>query len=200
LLLNYNFPIDQYQYSDVPLAEYQRWADLEQTLWDEAKIVAESSERQQYRILTVPDVLPSVSTLNTHAKAVTSSTLKILDQPEKWFILELWKWVGQLNGTNWWQDWKAKDLNKVNLIFQHSGKWFVINMGYWHSFFENAKAEDHSNWNTADLHFKPMQLQKYMVRMLMQVQGQAVVADTDEIRTGNVDASIQAGSSYWRDP
>lgn len=192
LLLNYNFPVDQYQYSDVPLAEYQRWADLEQTLWDEAKIVAESSERQQYRILTVPDVLPSVSTLNTHAKAVTPNTLKILDQPEKWFILELWKWVGQLNGTTWWQDWKAKDLNKINLIFQHQGKWFVINMGYWHSFFEEAKKEDHNALNTADLHFKPIQLQKYMVRMLMQVQGQAVVADSDAIRTTDIEESIQA--------
>jgi len=190
LIVNYNFPIDLYQYSDIPLSEYQQWADLEQTAWDNALQVSHQSQRHQYRFIQVPDVLPSLSTLNAGSNTITPNLLKILDQPEKWFILELWKWLKQDRSVTWWKEWSAKDFDKLNLIFQHHDRWCLINMGYWHSFFETSvAAEDHS-LNHAHLRFKTQQLQKYLMRMLMQVQSQASGMDTEALSAADIEATF----------
>lgn len=191
VIVNYNFPTELYQYNNVPMADYQQWADLEQTLWDEALVIAHESNRHQFRIIEVPDILPSISTLNANSKGVTASTLKVLDQPEKWFILELWKWLKQDNGRTWWRDWTMADFDKMNLVFRHQEKWFLLNMGYWYSFFESVPKEEVHSLNHDKLKFKPIQMQKYMMRMLMQVQASSTVQlDTDAVRTSDVESEL----------
>jgi hypothetical protein len=41
----------------------------------------------------------------------------------------LWKWFGPERNDSLFKEIDSKHLNKINLIFVESGKWFVLNLG-----------------------------------------------------------------------
>lgn len=165
LVLNYGFVPKIYRYVRSLYTEYYKWWNLEKTLWKSVNQTAKVTQRDQFVFVSLPKILPSVSSLNNYSKVFNSSLVKIFDTPESLFLLEVWKWLSEDNRENSiFSDLDKESLSKINIVFQESGSWVMINLGVLSNWRYVASEESDV---TQKVRIEPAQLQRRFLRLLM---------------------------------
>lgn len=129
-LLVYNYAILSHtsRYLGNFFAGYNKWYNINSTCWQKISETAKLN-RQNFLVCKLPDTIPSMTQLRRGMKEMTRSTLQLFDSPEKLFILELWKWLGPERHNSMLAQVAVEDMKHVNLIWQESDSWFVLNLG-----------------------------------------------------------------------
>jgi len=159
LVVNYGLLPHRYRYTKTFMAPYNKWFNIQNTIYDTMKRYLAETNRSQYLPCYLPTRLPSVQQLTRGSKAFNASILKIFNSPSSLFILDFWKWLGEQRDESLWHRFSREELARINLIWIESGKWMVINLGLldsWRKSSEYPKAM-----------IAPKQMQRRFLRLLM---------------------------------
>ena len=195
VVYNYGFIPSMYRYMRSFYTEYYKWWNTEAAVWKNIEKVANENDRNQFIVCKLPRILPSVPDLLLGTKTVSQKTVKIFNSPESLFLLELWKWFGEHRETSLLNNLSEKNYDKVNLIFQESGRWFVMNLGRMNRWRTATKAELEANPEANKKGIEARQLQRRILRLLMtlfQVRtvGSADVTQVAEKTTEATDTGV----------
>jgi len=169
LVTNYNYLDVIYRYVDLPMTKYYRWHNVQSTLWDNVNTIAKETNRNQFIFVNTPKELPSFSLLNMYVSRVNITLLKIFDNHDKLFILELWKWLNEeTKSTSFLSKIDPENLNKVNLVFNvPDGRSAVLNLGYLNSWIKGSENTTEFNNITQ---FSSLQVQKLFLKFMLTLQ------------------------------
>lgn len=184
LLINHYGYLDSlYRYVDLPMTLYNKWWNVQDTLWSSVNDIANDSNRNQFVFIDIPNELPGFSILKLFATRVTVPMLKIFDSPDKLSLLEFWKWLHpETRDTSVISRVSQDNLNKVNIVFTNSEQQsVVINLGYLNSW---IKDQPNTSEFATVMQVQPEQLQKIILKCWMACQVITDVSiDTDETIT-----------------
>lgn len=131
-----------YRYMKSLYSEYFKWWNQEAALWKNVAKVAKESDRHQFIRVRLPRILPSVPDYVIGASGeVNQRTIKLFRDPESRFLLELWKWMGNERKSSLLGQIPEECLDRVNVIFEESGKWLFVNLGLLNSWRKDTKEE-----------------------------------------------------------
>ena len=165
MVLNYDFIAKLYRYTRSFYSEYYKWWNIEKTLWKNADQTASISNRNQFVFSNLPKILPSISSLNNSSKTVNASTIRFFNSYESLFILEIWKWLSaEYRQESTLSDIKSENLSKINIVFQESNNWVVVNLGVLNSWRTTA---GEASGVLQKVNISSPDLQKRFLRMLM---------------------------------
>lgn len=172
-----------YRYVKSVFSSYFAWKNVQGTVWDTvAEMVKSSGDRQHLIPCRLPTRLPPVSVLQSAEKNFSRSAMAHFSEPESLFLLDMWRWLGNHRDQSLMGKIDAEHLSKVNLVWQDSGRWFVLNLGVLDSWRREAPSElskdamgdeegdEESSATSGGL--SPLQIQKRFLRMLMFLQAQ----------------------------
>lgn len=163
-VVNYALISRHYRYVRSFYADYYRWRNIQQTLWDKVGEIAKVSTRAQYVFVSVPQVLPSVARLNECAAGFDAAVLRKMNSHESLFLLEMWKWMSaQYREQSLFAKLTREQLDKVQLVIQDGDRWSMVNMGQLEDWRYIAGVSDPKQKHKT----KPEELQKHFLRMLM---------------------------------
>lgn len=186
VLIVYNYGIipKLYRYMRSFYTNYYKWWNLQAAVWKNINTVAGLVDRHQFIICNLPTILPSISDLRLAAKTMTLKVVKIFNNSDSLLILELWKWFGDARSESVMSNVSDENLDKINLIFQESGRYFVMNLGRMNRWRVATKEElaANPNANTKGLYAKQLQLRFLRLMMtLFQVRTVPVVDKVEEV-------------------
>lgn len=157
-------------------SDYNKWWNFQSTVWSKINEVTKNSDRQHFIFAELPKVLPSKNKLNEYSKLFTQAALTSFGGANSWFILELWKWFSEEHrAESMIPTMTQEQLAKVNIVYQESGRFLLINLGVLNKwrFVPMAKPTSAEEKEAYDKHqkqpvkIKPDQLQARFLRMLM---------------------------------
>ena len=179
LIVNYGFVLKAYRYIRSIYAEYFKWWNIQKTVWKNINDAANENDRQQFVFFNLPKTLPSVATLRLYTTVFNQQMVKIFNNPESLFLLELWKWldpdaraesiIGQV---------EDKNLFKINIVCQDGGKWMMFNLGVLNDWRYIANGEGNSNQKVK---IDPVQLQRQFLRSMMSFMSHRSIPE-DEVQ------------------
>lgn len=164
---NYAVLAHAYRYAKNLYSGYNKWWNIQATLWKHMADIAKQSDRPQFLRCSLPTLLPSRSLLNRASTTMTTKTLALFPEHASLFILELWKWLGENRASSVMGKLDADTLSKINLIWVESGSWFVINLGLLDKWRQTSEAEQKNGVAKKDKALDPDILQRRFLRMLM---------------------------------
>lgn len=167
LVINYAFLHRMYRYVRSLYTEYNKWWNINSAVWKNIAKIAEESDRNQFIVYNLPKLLPGLTSLKTAALGVTQRTVKDFHTAESLVLLELWKWCGEERETSLFNLVPLNRLNRVNLIFQESGKWFTVNLGVINDWRMATEAERLANPEAPSKGLNAQQFQRRMLRGIM---------------------------------
>lgn len=195
VILNYAYLNRMYHYAKQPLLEVYHWTNIHKTMIETSTNIADKSSRHQFLHIPVPDVLPSMNTLNNFENKITPNILKLLNEPSKFWFLEIWKWLeDNPKIPSIFSNMSDQQLEKLNIIFTHGGQWSLLNMGIFYGYFQSRKGKD----NSAAVSFHPKQMQKNFLRMMIAMQSrnvQSTILGTNDSPDANVVSDIPTTDS-----
>jgi hypothetical protein len=100
-------------------------------------------------------------------EAMNQRTLKVFHTPEALMLLELWKWAGDARHSSLIANVNDEHLDRVNLIFTESGRWFVVNLGVINRWRVATEEELAANPQANQKGLSPVQMQRRLLRMSM---------------------------------
>lgn len=128
--INYGLVGSAYRYNRSMYSDYYKWFNLQTTLWQKVASTATKTERNQFIFLELPETLPSMSQLDQFSTRFSETTVRKLKGPNAWFILEMWKWLSEeFRFNSVIGNLTQEILEKVNLVFNESGRFVVLNLG-----------------------------------------------------------------------
>lgn len=180
-IVDYAYLQKLYRYTTTPLLPYYKWFNIEKTLWDNILKLTQESERQNFVLIDLPDVIPSVNSLKMYTERTNNSLLRVFDKPSKHFILEMWRWISEeARETSLFGAFKQENLDKVNLVFTHANKWCVLNMGQFNQWRKPSKdSEVDTAAKATSITYTPMQLQKLLLKFFISIESQTAVPESD---------------------
>ena len=125
-VISYSLLYRHYRYVATPTTNYDRWLNNLETVLDKINQVATTTERQQYLLVDIPTLLPSVNQLNTGAKSINQDFFRRFGTDSKKMVLALWDWIGGDRAISPLSRLTDKALSQLNLILQYKGSWTVI--------------------------------------------------------------------------
>lgn len=166
-----------YRYMRSLYGDYYKWWNTTSAIWKNIAAIANATERQHFVMLKLPRILPSLPDLRIGEGELSQRILKIFAEPENRMILEIWKWLSDNRENSMLKCLKPEQYDKVNLIFEESGKWLVINLGLLNSWRQPSKRD----MELASEDFSIIPAQSKIVAMLNEIaaeeeQGQNKVA------------------------
>jgi hypothetical protein len=130
---NYGFLPQLYKYPRNAFSAYWSWYNIEAALWKRVAELSTQTERHQFIKVQLPTTLPSLADLRKAATAnggkLSAQSIRALHEPANYFLLELWKWLGEFRQDSLLKAIPEEKLDRINLIFQESGRWTCINLG-----------------------------------------------------------------------
>lgn len=130
VVINHALCSRNYKYVRSPFADYNRWLNISSTIFFQMGKVAKESGRHQYAVFNIPRQLPSAPRLNTFVKRQSQEMLRTFSDKDSALLLELWKWLDpetrHMSTLNYAD---PTQYDKINLIFEDSGKWMSFNLG-----------------------------------------------------------------------
>lgn len=157
-----------YRYMKSLYSEYFKWWNQEAAMWKNVGKIAQESDRHQFIKVRLPRVLPSIPDYITGSSTeVNQRTIKLFREPESRFLLEFWKWLGDNRKDSLLSNIPENKLDRVNIMFEESGKWTFVNLGLLNSWRKATKEEleDKPDGNTKGLDV--LQLQKRFIKLMM---------------------------------
>ena len=170
---NYGLLPHLFRYQTSFFRGYYKWWNIHATMFARIKELASTSQREQYLVCKLPVQLPSLSRLARAEASMTRSSLVAFKEPEALFILELWRWLGEKRNDSVLAKAGADAMKQLNLIWEESGTWCVLNMGLlesWRRPTSPAEGKEQLGQIPAN------QLQKRFLRMLMYLYEARTVA------------------------
>lgn len=202
-VVNYAWLARLYRYQRNLYTDYNRWWNINATVWKTIAKIATETERNQFIEVGLPKLLPGLTDLRIAAEmlvdseglqvvteelslamedliepvhyasealaleAMNTRTLRVFHSPESLVLLELWKWCGPGRLKSAIAQVPADKLDKINLIFVESGRWFVVNLGQLDSWRAATEEELAANPQANQDGVDPIQFQKRVLRMVM---------------------------------
>ena len=168
LVVNYALLHRQYRYVRSIYTENNRWWNINATVYSTIAATVAQSDRQEFLLCRLPKILPGLSILRIAEQTTNQVTAKVFNNPESMFLLEMWKWCGENRELSQLNMILPEFYNRVNFIFEESGRWFVINLGIFNSWRGPSKAEMEANPDlSADTRLTPYQFQRRFLRLMM---------------------------------
>lgn len=194
VVANYALMHHSYKYVRSLFADYNEWTDAMYTVMSTANEIAKISQRNQFIVIDVPQVLPAISRLNVAARTMDQNSLKIFNNDASRMLLELWKWLSADPIPNIFDRIEPKYYKYINFIVQDSNRWTCVSMDRLHWWKQTtidqyradvtAKKVDPKEIKPYEaLKFENVQLQKYLLRMFMTLA--SARSDT------SIDANVQ---------
>jgi hypothetical protein len=195
IVFNYCFINRMYRYVRSFYTEYYKWYNTFAAVVDEIVIASEIGESQHYLLMSAPKIIPSIQQLNNASKEMSQSLLKVFRDKDSYFLLELWKWLGEDKASSLLSRIPNNKIHLVNVIYQESGKWTILNLGVLNSFRKLQEGQTQEDFVLPQLaKLDPLQLQKRIVRLAMSVmQARTVTANDPETLTDDLDVSDKQG-------
>lgn len=179
---NYGLLPHLYRYPVSYFRSYQKWINIQATLWTRVKQVSEFSNRQQYLQCKLPKLLPSLMLLRKAEASFTRAVLAAFSEPEALFILEVWKWLGPNRASSQLAKAGTKALANMNLVWEESGVWTLMNLGMLDSWRQPTDDEIKAGADPKQGLITPDQMQKRFLRMLMFLfETRTTPEDTDAV-------------------
>ncbi|WP_233874992.1 hypothetical protein [Paraburkholderia adhaesiva] len=191
-VFNYAFLWRTYRYPRSIYAGTYQWHNINETLWMQVTEVANRSSRNQFIPVALPAILPCLTDLKLGEMGQLSHQpsqrlVKRFAAHESLMILEIWKWLGENRKASILSHVPDDKLGRVNLIFEESGRWFVVNLGTLNGWRVATKEELEANPDANQHGFEPNRIQRYFLRMLMTLM---------EVRTAAApEVSAQSGAA-----
>lgn len=151
------------------LTPYYQWFNVQKTAFNNIARTLDQSIRQHYIPVRVPANIPSPGTLNRFTKEMTIEGIRYFDSPEKYFLLELWRWITDNREYSIFKDIKPKDYGKINLLFVDKNSWFVLNLGKLDSWRQAPESEQATNPEANKKGSPAFMLAKMFLRGMMDV-------------------------------
>jgi hypothetical protein len=164
---NYGMLPALYKYMRSPYTEYFKWWNLQSAVWKNVGKISVESDRQNFVLCHLPTVLPSLPDLKIGEGNLNQHTVKVFNSPESLMILELWKWFGEQRQDSVLSNIPEKGYDRVNFIFQESGRWFVMNLGIMNSWRAADQNELEINPEASTKGIAPAQFQRRFLRLMM---------------------------------
>ena len=136
IVYNYALLPKVYKYPTNIYSAYYKWKNIFTTMITKMVQTAEVTNRQQYVVLSVPKVIPSVTQLNNASKTLSSTSLKAFKDSNSLVLLELWKWFSDERDSSIFASIPRNKIHLINFVYLESGKWCVVNLGVLNSFFK----------------------------------------------------------------
>lgn len=137
----------------------------------------EAIPREQLQVLALEHLL-TISNPKEQAialEAMSQAVLKAFRDRESFLLMELWKWLGPNRAESLFNRIPANKLHLVNLIFQESGQWTVVNLGQLNSYRKGVETTEAVIVNKSQM--EPVQLQKRLLRMYMSIMEARTLAN-----------------------
>src|ERR1035437_10079653 len=170
IVVNYGFVVKLYRYMKSILSNYNKWWNVQKTVFDTIATICGDSDRQHFIVTDLPTTLPSLQSLMMYSKVMNNRGTQIFDSHESLFLLELWKWLSEEHREeSIFAKLTEKDFHKVNIVFQDSGKWILINLGVINSWRYIPVEDEKETEDKAVQKVKipALGLQKRFLRMMM---------------------------------
>lgn len=167
VVYNYGFIPNMYRYMRSFYSDYYKWWNIQAAVWKNIAAVSKECHRQQFLICGLPQILPSVSNLNQGSVGINQKTVKLFNSHESMFLLEIWKWLGEDRKSSVLSNVPVENMDKVNILFQESGRWFVLNLGLINKWRVATKEELEINPEANTKGILPVQLQRRFLRLAM---------------------------------
>jgi hypothetical protein len=167
LVYNYSFIHRLYKYPRNYYTAYYRWNNLISTVFSKVAEISESTDRHQFIEFDIPKTLPSLTQLRQAEKAIDQKSARVFTSAELVILLQVWEWLGNKRNESAISKIPAKNLDRVNLVFRESGRWFVLNLGQL-NIWRKATKEELEKDPSLNTHGHPAdRMQKLFIRLTM---------------------------------
>jgi hypothetical protein len=177
LVVNYGLLNTLYKYPRNIYSNYNRWANVQRTVWTKVADMVKASRREHFLFVKLPTTLPSQQQLNQAQAQLTSSLLKVFDAPQMYFMLEIWKWLGEHREHSMLAAIPEDRLKLVNLVYQEAGRFTIVNLGELNNWREKITNPE----TGAKAGIPAVQLQKRFLHFCMSLgEAESVASDAPE--------------------
>jgi hypothetical protein len=165
---NYGFLPQLWRYQANLYRPYNKWFNLATTVWQRIAKIAAESQRPQFIECRLPTILPSKVMLNKAQGPVTTKLMNMFPDSESLFILELWKWLGDTHRKDSIISHVPDELlDRVNLIWIESDRWFVLNLGLLNAWRRPSEDEVKAGAKVVKGAIPSISIQNRFLRLLM---------------------------------
>jgi hypothetical protein len=127
------------------------------------KLAVESADADWLKGMNVyPNLMDGMA-----MEAMNQRTLRVFHTPETLMLLELWKWAGPNRHSSVISHVDDKHLDRLNLLFVESGRFFVLNLGVINRWRVATEEEVAANPDANTKGIDPVQMQRRLLRMSM---------------------------------
>lgn len=179
LVENYALLGRLYRYTSSFFSRYYRWKNISSTVWARVNELASQTDRQHYIQFTLPRRLPTLSELRRAERGITKSVLDSFKSPKSLNILDIWIWLGENRQDSTLNQVAPENLDKVNLIWFETGRWFSINLGLLNGNRETTEEEREQGVEVVDGK-EPFAVQKHFLRALMTLMESRTLSGLDQ--------------------
>lgn len=184
VIVNYGFAMKSYRYMRNIYTEYNKWWNLEKTVWDTIRGLTLVSQRQHFVFMTLPKILPPPSKLNA---GFNQQLLKTFGTPDALFIREIWNWLGdEHRNETVFGEFTQDSLDKINIVVQDAGRFVILNLGLLNKW----RADSENPQPNQKIKIAPKDLQKRILRLfltLVNLREQTLDEDPDApTQTGDI--------------
>lgn len=134
MIENYaNLPY-MYRYQETIMSWYDRYHNIYSTIWNQVGDDIKRYDRNNYVILELPEVLPSITDLKRAEVKRDNNTLKNIRTDAQLTFLDLWTWLGNHRERSLLNLMGTEQLLEVNLILKVGNRFTNLNLGelnYW---------------------------------------------------------------------
>jgi hypothetical protein len=199
VVYNYSLINHLWRYARSLYSEYYKWWNTQAALWKNIDKLAGETDRQHFIVVKLPKILPSVQALQLASRTLSQRVIQLFNTPESLVLLEMWKWLGEERGTSVIASLKEENAARVNLIFEESGRWFVLNLAKLDSWRKTTEEEVALGHKANPKGIDPLQMQKRFLRMLMALFEIRTAPPSDEPILNAVEDKPEAGSITVKD-
>jgi hypothetical protein len=185
LVYNYGMLPHLVRYPRGPMNHYLEWYNIEHTVWSEIARLAEISDRPQFVVMHLPQVLPPRSVLQQYEamdpRKPMQRLMKMFYSNEHLFLGEVWKWFGLHRQQSMLGKVPRQHLSKVNLVFLESGQWTTVNLGMLDNWRKPTPDELFPNEVVKSNLLDPTRFQNRILRFFMSVTQLRSAAPTAQV-------------------
>lgn len=195
VIQNYSYMNEAHRYVNAPMATYYHWVNTYRTILTNIGNITTDSSRNHFLYIDVPDDVPSLPVLNLYMNRVSLQLLKLFNSGSSYIILELWKWLDNVERPNSiFSNIPEDKFPLVNFIFRSRDTEVLVNMGYLNSFIKGQP-------NTTEFdniqQFASLMIKKMFLRFLIgfkviepveltEIEEEEVQDSDDEVEPVNV--------------
>lgn len=161
-----------FHYTRSALTDWNKWMNINKTLWENVGKVAKETLRNQYIHLQLPVAFPEFEELKLLSKKPNLESLEPFKTYQHLMFWYLWEWATQ--GKHELDDFLGEQAALVNLIVESGGKFSIVNMGLLQEWKREQIGEDAESMSTSN------QFLVAWLRYLTKVQELSTVTGTEE--------------------